>query len=495
MSRGRVIELRDQYLSALAREPDDPAINAALAQIFEELDEPKMALAHYLAAARLFAEREHPREAAENCVEALALDPNNKYALDLLTEMRRQDPLTVVRERVDQGQVVIENRDSDSSPNDQTLELSVDDMLLGPEEATVTELELPHTPPPSLSDVDLVTAKDADMITLSDAAAHRLDQAKRTEPQESPPSMGLEARALRARAAIGRKLVSPQDRTLLEKDDASSVEDGRRGDTVRTKTKRRRPTSPLMLRVGEATVELTPQIQRRGIERSFRAGHFVYHQGDEGTNLYVMVDGQLELLRRAKDEPFGDATMLRTGAVFGELGLLGDGRRYYSARAKSRCRVLVLGKRHVRELMQESKQANRVLRRCYRERLQSLVARVSPLLTALPPSLVANLFAVGKPVSVVARTIIIPRGKSSKAAYLILLGSVELMDGQTIVHRLDPGDCFGHISLMKKRPQTLTARSVGFTQLLRFEEVELESLLRDERIRAALERCTPKVVF
>jgi CRP-like cAMP-binding protein len=77
-------------------------------------------------------------------------------------------------------------------------------------------------------------------------------------------------------------------------------------------------------------------------ERVYEPGALVVTEGVPGRELYVVLEGQAEVLKRAPD---GGQTMLAelgAGACFGEMALVGIMPRSASVRARSGLRTLVL---------------------------------------------------------------------------------------------------------------------------------------------------------
>lgn len=83
------------------------------------------------------------------------------------------------------------------------------------------------------------------------------------------------------------------------------------------------------------------------------AGDFVYHLGDPGKDMYIIQEGQIELL----SEDSGDRKqldLLDAGDFFGELSLLEDQRRDSSARAVTPYRVLRIDRTTLQQLVHEN---------------------------------------------------------------------------------------------------------------------------------------------
>lgn len=79
--------------------------------------------------------------------------------------------------------------------------------------------------------------------------------------------------------------------------------------------------------------------------RVFEDGEIVVRQGDEGEHMYVVQDGQVEIIR----EENGHETVLREAGrneVLGEMAIFDRQPRSATIRAKGRARILTLDKRN-----------------------------------------------------------------------------------------------------------------------------------------------------
>ena len=71
----------------------------------------------------------------------------------------------------------------------------------------------------------------------------------------------------------------------------------------------------------------------------------VFHKGDPGSQLYVVIDGRLKALTTSTDGDDIVFNVMGAGEVFGEVALLSDGPRTATVRAIDRCQLLVLDRR------------------------------------------------------------------------------------------------------------------------------------------------------
>jgi thioredoxin reductase (NADPH) len=87
-----------------------------------------------------------------------------------------------------------------------------------------------------------------------------------------------------------------------------------------------------------------------GTERPMRAGEFLFEAGDTEQDLFVVLDGAVEIVRSDGNDEVAVATY-ESGGFIGELTLLTGQRRFVSARVLRAGRVLVIGQLEFRRLM------------------------------------------------------------------------------------------------------------------------------------------------
>ncbi|MBI4083834.1 MAG: cyclic nucleotide-binding domain-containing protein [Candidatus Lambdaproteobacteria bacterium] len=75
--------------------------------------------------------------------------------------------------------------------------------------------------------------------------------------------------------------------------------------------------------------------------RKFQAGEHIFHEGDHGDRLYVVLTGQIELVKARESGPEVLALM-NTGDVFGEMSIVDAQPRSADGRAKNDCMLIEL---------------------------------------------------------------------------------------------------------------------------------------------------------
>jgi len=82
------------------------------------------------------------------------------------------------------------------------------------------------------------------------------------------------------------------------------------------------------------------------------AGDFIFDEGEEGSVMYIIESGTVEILRRVR----GSAPLaeLESGDFFGEMAILEDQPRFAAARAKTKVRLLRIERAQFADLVQNN---------------------------------------------------------------------------------------------------------------------------------------------
>jgi CRP-like cAMP-binding protein len=113
-----------------------------------------------------------------------------------------------------------------------------------------------------------------------------------------------------------------------------------------------------------------------------KAGDFIFREGDLNSDLYILEDGRVELLRQEDGVPHVVAT-LGPGEPFGELALLEDQPRDLTARAATDCTLLKLDYATLIDVIRENPQValhslRRLSRRLREQEIAVLAAASRP---------------------------------------------------------------------------------------------------------------------
>jgi small-conductance mechanosensitive channel/CRP-like cAMP-binding protein len=118
---------------------------------------------------------------------------------------------------------------------------------------------------------------------------------------------------------------------------------------------------------------LTPSLLQRlasqAKELRFHAGDVIVSEGDSGTELYVVVSGEVEVMVGGEGQPARLLATLGAGRLFGELASVADARRTASVRTRMETTLLVIDYAHFGEAITESPALRRRLESRLVERL------------------------------------------------------------------------------------------------------------------------------
>lgn len=219
-------------------------------------------------------------------------------------------------------------------------------------------------------------------------------------------------------------------------------------------------------------------IARAMWEVQVAAGATVVRQGDDGDNMYVIEDGEFEVLY--SDEV---VATLGPGRSFGEHALMYNCPRNATVRAIRAARLWAIDRETFRRIiMQES------IKR--RARYQDFLLRV-PLLQSLLDYERAKVADALEPVEFENGKVIIKQGSTDvDGFYIIENGTVsctkepdEPLNGDDApaeaveAIRLGPGDYFGELALLTNKPRAATVTAIGQVKLLRITKLHFDQVM------------------
>jgi CRP-like cAMP-binding protein len=105
---------------------------------------------------------------------------------------------------------------------------------------------------------------------------------------------------------------------------------------------------------------------------SFAAGEFVFKAGDPGQTMYIITEGEVDILD-------GSGTTLDTagpGSIVGELALIDDEPRSATVVAKNACRLVAVDRRRFEYMVQETPFFALAVMKVIADRLRKTSARI-----------------------------------------------------------------------------------------------------------------------
>ena len=81
--------------------------------------------------------------------------------------------------------------------------------------------------------------------------------------------------------------------------------------------------------------ELTKLVGREKLFKDSKQGGYIFKEGDPGSSLFVLLFGEIDLVKKSEGGTESIILKLKTGAVFGEVAMLTGNKRNVAARAAS----------------------------------------------------------------------------------------------------------------------------------------------------------------
>ena len=196
--------------------------------------------------------------------------------------------------------------------------------------------------------------------------------------------------------------------------------------------------------------------------RRYAGGQVVITEGHDADEFFIILEGDVDVLKSRPDGSPVRVGRLGTGEYFGEIGLLRGSRRTATVRAVGELRTLVMDRETFLSVVAESDLMSGEVARLVRRRFL-----VNALLQALP-SLEEGAAASLAPEMEMARygagEIIVRQGDQAEAFYIVARGQVvvvkETSDGHRVpLARLSVGEFFGEVGLLQSIPRTATVQA------------------------------------
>ncbi|MDZ4695416.1 MAG: cyclic nucleotide-binding domain-containing protein [Deltaproteobacteria bacterium] len=87
------------------------------------------------------------------------------------------------------------------------------------------------------------------------------------------------------------------------------------------------------------------------VEQSYKYGQFVFREGQPGDSLYLILEGAVRISRQIPGMGEEALAVLKSGEYFGEMALIDDFPRSADACVHESCRLLVIGKEQLQDLL------------------------------------------------------------------------------------------------------------------------------------------------
>jgi CRP-like cAMP-binding protein len=193
--------------------------------------------------------------------------------------------------------------------------------------------------------------------------------------------------------------------------------------------------------------------------REHEVGETIMRQGEAGGSLFVIVSGRVEVTLEGPT-PRTLAT-LGEGAFFGELGLITNFPRSATVIAHAPTQLLEISRQLVLDIVARSPDVLKTLLRFFRDRLLDRLLGESPLFASLPPDEARRLADRFLFLELEPGMRVVSAGERSAGLFLLLCGVVDVERDGAALATLRPGDVFGEMSLLERKPATASIITRG----------------------------------
>lgn len=207
------------------------------------------------------------------------------------------------------------------------------------------------------------------------------------------------------------------------------------------------------------------------------AGRALISEGEEGHEAYWVVAGKVRVCRDLNGEDV-ELAMLGPGALFGEMALVSDAPRAATVRAAKTSVVFKIERSSLEALAAKAPVVGEVLGGHCRQRMLRNLVRHSPVLDQIAPDDREALIARFESRYVAAGDVIIQQGTETEGLFLIASGSVQVIAHDLELAKLSPGEVFGEIGLVLRRPANATVKAVHPALLLCLPRNEFQQALQ-----------------
>lgn len=213
--------------------------------------------------------------------------------------------------------------------------------------------------------------------------------------------------------------------------------------------------------------------------RKLRSGTEVVRQGEPGDALFIVVRGEVEVLRDG-----APLAVLGAGSFFGELSLFLHKPRSATVRARQATELFVLTREQVERLARQHEGLSEDLAAFARRRLLANVLATSPIFAPFKADQKRAFLAGFETALVPEGQAIIREGEVSPGLFVVVEGEVQVTktDAQSdpvVVAHLGPGEVFGEIGLVRDELASANVVTTESCMLLQLPRDGFADLLRD----------------
>jgi CRP-like cAMP-binding protein len=179
---------------------------------------------------------------------------------------------------------------------------------------------------------------------------------------------------------------------------------------------------------------------------SLESGEPLFHQGDPGDALYVIVEGEVSV--QGEGPPRVEMSRLGPGSFLGEVALMTDQPRSATVVCVQDAELLRIDRHTLSRVLANHGDLLRAVLRFVRDRLVDRWMRTSPLFRPFNDAQRIELAAKFKFLEIDAGTVVLGTGERPDGLYIVLAGQFVVLRNNAAVAQLGPGDLIGETALL-----------------------------------------------
>jgi cAMP-dependent protein kinase regulator len=225
-----------------------------------------------------------------------------------------------------------------------------------------------------------------------------------------------------------------------------------------------------------------------------KAGETIVLEGEPGDSMFVVVQGEMDVVRGAPEAGKAPQAKLSEGQFFGEMALVARSPRLATVVAKSDGLLLEIDREALDALSLRHPGVERVVHDFYRDRLLANLLAVSPIFHRFSPEERKKIAARFTLRSLPAGVRILEQDREGAGLFCVLRGQVQAFhtSNDGVEHAYPPlreGDVFGEISLLFGTLCTATVRTLTHVEVLELPAPAFKELvLPHKEVRDLIDR-------
>jgi CRP-like cAMP-binding protein len=214
--------------------------------------------------------------------------------------------------------------------------------------------------------------------------------------------------------------------------------------------------------------------------RTFDSGATIIRQGDPADAFYVVMEGEVEVVRDRPNGTLEHVSYIGKAGYFGEIGLLHGVPRTATVRVSNdRTQVLEIERDLFMQMVSEHDLARDDIADIARRRI--MANQLAEALPGLDPDAISRVSEFLRREHFGANDVVIRQGDKAEKFYVVVSGAAEVVNqfsgGEDVVlANLGAGDYFGEIGILQNRPRTATVRAVNDLDVLVLDREEFLAL-------------------